>query len=338
MKVLVVKISALGDVVMALPLLDALRRRDPAARVTWVCGAQVEPLLKALAAPPETVAVDEAALLKGGPWARLKALAGLWRRLFLRRFDLVLVGHSDWRFGLPALFCRAGARRSFGPGRRGPLPGRFHGDEYARLALGGDGPREGGARIPVLKVPVPAWMQAELGRGRGGLVALAPGGAKNLLRDDALRRWPLEHYARLAGMFRKKGFRVLLAGSPGDAWTRAAFGGAGVLDFIGRTSLTDLVALLSRCRLLVTHDSGPMHLAALAGVPCLALFGPTQPAEKVAPGGRTEALWGGADLACRPCYDGRNYAACGDNACLRGLSVETVFGKALRMARPGRDS
>jgi heptosyltransferase-2 len=167
-------------------------------------------------------------------------------------------------------------------------------------------------------------------------VALAPGGARNLLREDALRRWPLDRYARLAELLQAEGFQVVLTGAAGDGWVREAFQGSGCLDLIGQTSLGDLVALYARCRLVVTHDSGPLHLAALSGARVLALFGPTNPAEKMPPEGSARALWGGEKLACRPCYDGKNYAPCRRNVCLEGVGVEVVFKNAMEMIREKR--
>jgi heptosyltransferase-2 len=121
-----------------------------------------------------------------------------------------------------------------------------------------------------------------------------------------------------------------LTGSSSDEWVSKAFQNSGAIDLIGKTSVMDLVALYGQCRLLISHDSGPLHLAALTGTPVLALFGPTNPFEKVS-GAENQVLWGGETLACRPCYDGRNYADCQDNQCLKSIDIEKVFLAALKM-------
>jgi heptosyltransferase-2 len=156
-------------------------------------------------------------------------------------------------------------------------------------------------------------------------VALAPGGAKNILRDDALRRWPIGHYVRLAELLLKEGKEVLLTGGPSDDWVRESFKDLKARDLVGRTDLTDLVALYGQCQVVVTHDSGPMHLAALAGTPVVGLFGPTRPDEKVPPDGPIHVLWGGEHLTCRPCYDGKNYADCLNNECMKSIGPERVL-------------
>jgi heptosyltransferase-2 len=159
----------------------------------------------------------------------------------------------------------------------------------------------------------------------GRVVALAPGGARNVLADDALRRWPIRRYGQLAERLRGDGHTVVLTGGPGDEWVREEMPGAGAcVDLIGRTSVPELIGVLSAADVVVTHDSGPLHLALMAGVPLVALFGPTNPAEKVPRGGDTTVLWGGDGLACRPCYDGRTYAVCSSRACLRQIDVVGV--------------
>jgi heptosyltransferase-2 len=149
------------------------------------------------------------------------------------------------------------------------------------------------------------------------LVALAPGGARNPARDNPLRRWPLERYAVLAELLAAKGRRVLLTGGTDDAWVRSAFAGVPVIDLIGSTTLPGLFALYSRCAAVVTHDSGPMHLARLAAAPVVGLFGPTLPAMFLRESADAIVLWPGAALACAPCYDGIEFAACADNRCMQ---------------------
>jgi len=265
--------------------------------------------------------VDDAALLTGSASARARAMAGAWAALGLRSFDRVLIGHADPRYRLLALAAR-GPRTSFEPGAW-PRPGRWHGDEYVRLFTLRDSPPAPRERLPRLTAPLPAGLRRALGAGRKAL--LFPGGARNLLRDDYLRRWPLEHYAALARLLKRRGWSVALGGAAGDAWVRPAFAGLGVADLLGRCDLAQTLGLCAAADHVVTHDSGPLHLAQASGARVTALFGPTQPHEKLDPDADVRVLWGGADLACRPCYDGRGYAACADPACLRSVTPAQVL-------------
>jgi heptosyltransferase II len=329
-EVLIVKVGAIGDVVMAIPAAVTARETGDDVRVTWLCGTTVEPLLRFTGVADELVVVDERALWAGSRLARIRAVLSVWRRLAGRRFDLVAIGHPDPRYRLLTLFVRARTTRSWT--RRGrrpwPLPGRYHGDENVRLVTGGDAATLPRRPYPTLRFPFHGRLADELGNASNGRVVLVPGSARNPLRDDGLRRWPLEHYVELARRLVAEGRQVVLAGSPDDAWTREAFSDVDVADAIGRTSLVELCGLMQHSDLVITHDGGPLHLALLSGARLIALFGPTSPHEKVPEREGVVVLWGGADLACRPCYDGNDYAGCPLNVCLREVSVERVHEEA----------
>jgi heptosyltransferase-2 len=208
-----------------------------------------------------------------------------------------------------------------------PVPGRYLGDEYARL-VGGQasvGPLVDHAPLAELRGAAKPLHNSVYRR----RVALVPGGTKNVLRESALKRWPVDGYVDVARALSDDGCEVVLAGDAHDAWVRASFGGVTVTDRIGAISLPETVALFGGCDLVISHDTGPMHLARLARTPVLALFGPTPPSHFLPENESDTVLWGGEDLACRPCYDGREFADCSDNQCMKSISAEVV----LRTAR-----
>lgn len=330
MRYLIVKLSAVGDVAMASTLPGAIRQRDADAHIAWLCGAGVAELVRMFAGVDEVMVVDDAALLRGGAVRRVAALASAWRQLAGRHFDQILVGHADWRYRALALSARASRRRalSLAPSARAlPVAGRYHGDEYARLLEDDSrGPIAGHWPLadvrPALRRPV---APAEVG------VVLVPGGARNMLRESALKRWPVEGYAELARRLGRADVRVTLIGDAADAWVRPAFADLDVRDEIGAHGLAGTLGLLGAADLVVSHDTGPLHLARLVRAPLLALFGPTNPSHFVADDATTSILWGGGALACRPCYDGREFAACRDNLCMQDIRVEAVAERALEM-------
>ena len=322
-RVLLVKLGAIGDAVMLLPAAKALHHRGD--EVTWMCGQAIAPLL-ALYPWLRTMAVEERALLAGGAAERARAAGALWRRLAGERFDLIATLYYDKRYRLLTRTARAGRRLALAAGDRSRtlLPERRHTDEYARLLLGlADTVRPEG----LAPVPPPAMPASPLGRTEGRTrVVLVPGGARNLLRDDALRRWPVESFSAVARALLARGCEVVLSGGRDDGWVLPAFAGLAVIDAIGRYSIPETLGLMDGSDAVVTSDTGPLHLAGLTSAAVVAIFGPTNPHGRIARRAGVVALWGGEQFACRPCYDGRNYALCPNNACVREITPAMVVG------------
>jgi len=311
---------------MALPMLNEIQRREPSTIVSWICGKTVAPLLKEVIHDVHLIEVDENQLLNGNLFRRLGSIATIWFRLFRQTYDLILIGHKDYRYRLLTLFCRARTKRSFDKdfSKRIPIPGRWHVNEYIRLYTGIDGPDAPVGVLPKPDLKLKDEFKAFFDFDRK-LIALTPGGARNSLRYDPLRQWPVTSYVALADRLLRFGYQVIVTGSVSDQWVSDNFKGLEVINLIGKTDLIDLLALFQHCDIIVTHDSGPLHLAALSGTTTVALFGPTDPNEK-AKYDNIQIIWGGEELPCRPCYDGKNYAQCSNNLCLASILEEEVLG------------
>lgn len=325
--VLIVKLAAIGDVVMALPMVTALRAQDAAAHITWLCGRTAAPLVEHIEGIDECVVVDDVAVLSGNRAQKAQAVMAGWSTLRGRRFDLVITAHTDPRYRVLGARVRAAERRWLGErtDRTRLVPGRYYGDEYVRLVTGLDDQSAVRFTPPRLRATLDAAVAARMAAFAGRrLIALAPGGAHNPARDNPLRRWPLQNYAALARQLVAAGDVVLLTGTADDAWIRAAFTGIDVTDLVGATTLPGLAALYARCAAVVTHDSGPLHIARLVDSRVVALFGPTMPSTILRDSPRAIALWPGVVLPCAPCYDGQNYAACSSNRCLQILTPDVV--------------
>lgn len=321
-RVVIVKIAALGDVVMASTLVGALRDRWPHAHITWVTGQGLAPLVSRFQGVDTVVAVDDQALLRGRALARASALFKAWRTIGRGPWTLGMVAHTDRRYGALLWSSRVAEVRYFRNGAlpRGPRRGVWMGAEYARLTADDARPPSTVPRLPMLHD------LATVDTGKSE-VLLAPGGARNVLRDDHLRRWPLDRWIHLARALRDLGLRVAVIGgsadaAEGDPLTREV---PGVVNLIGRTTLEQLLQRIRAARLLITHDSGPLHLAMLAQTPTVALFGPTSPIERIPPGTSTVVATAAAALPCAPCYDGHGYAPCALNRCLTEVSVQHVL-------------
>ncbi len=326
-RVLLVKLGAIGDVVMLLPAAYGLHAQGH--EVEWLCGAQVAPLL-ALYPWITPLVVDDSVLLRGGARARVRSTLEASRRLIGRRYDLVATIYYDPRYRLLTQTARAKRRLSLSMEDRGYriLPGRHYTDEYARVLLGLDDDVRPEARGPVAPPVLPA---SPLPRGAVPRVVLVPGGARNLVREEALRRWPIENFVAVAEALLKHGHEVVLSGGEGDRWASAAFAGLPVIDCIGRHSLAETVGLFDASDVVVTPDTGPLHLAGITRAAIVAIFGPTAPSSFLPQRPGVVALWGGEGFACRPCYDGRNYAPCHNNACVRQVTPAMVLAEVEEM-------
>ena len=310
-RILIVKPSALGDIVHGLPVLRLLRRRWPGARIAWLVNAGFAGLL---AGHPD---LDEVIVFER---RRLGSIPALARRLAGGGFDLALDLQGLFRSGWLAWQTGAAVRVGFAAAREGA--GAFYTDSVpdrgenrhavernldAAEALGcGRGPVEFDLGMSdVDQASADALVPA------GPFAALLPG------TNWATKRWPAEHFAALVGPLRDRfGLASVVAGAA-DA---AALPGA--VDLIGRTSLKQLVAVLGRASLVVANDSGPMHLAAALGRPLVVPFGPTHPA-RTGPYGRPECVLR-LDLPCAPCYA----RSCVHQSCLRWLSPSAVLDHA----------
>ena len=331
-KILIIKIGAIGDVIMSLPLLSFLHANESSQHLTWICGKAAAPLVEATRRVDRLIVVDEAKLLAGSFIDRARSLVSIWKQIGGERFDQMFLLHADFRYraiGLP-IFCKD--KRHWGKaGKRNyPIPGRYHAHEAIRLAASELGPQDFEAPFPPLVLPASPYLKDFADK---PLIVLSPGGAKNVLADDALRRWPIAHFAELIRKLSNYNCHIAVIGSESDNWILPHLQDLPVHRLLGRMKLLECLSFLKEASLFITHDSGPLHMAKLAQCPTIALFGPTNPCEKIGAGENIEVLWGGSHLNCRPCYAGKSYAACSDNRCLGDLKPDQVLDAAVRILK-----
>lgn len=296
-RVLAVRFGRLGDLLLFTPVIRALDRALPEGSVEVLTTRTGR---TALATNRRPAAVH---VLR---WRRVPYPVNpekllLARRLRRRGYDAVLLFETARRHH--ALAGRLGAGRCYGfapeeTGGTGPDrvrrdPGLHALDQMGQvLALAGLSVGERRAEYPV---PAAAERRARALLGRAGAagdvpVALHPGSHRGSRRGrPGPKEWPPERFAETAAGLVERGFGpVLLTGTAGDRGLTAAVSerteGLPVADLTGRTDLPTLAAVLRRCALLVSVDSGPAHLAAAVGTPLVALYGPTPPGDMGPPG------------------------------------------------------
>ena len=322
-RLLLVKLGAIGDVVMAIPAAHAMHQAG--YEIHWIGGVAAAPIL-ALYPWIHTIPVDEKRLLHSGKLQSFRTLLSLWRKLPSGPFDTCATLYYDTRYKLLTLPVRATRKVILSRLDRATilLPGRHHTDEYARIL---SGRADGETPTQLSPIPATSLPPSPLPLSAKPRIVLVPAGARNLLRDDALRRWPLENYVALAAALLKAGHEVILAGGPDDTWASTSFTHLSVTDIIGKYSLLETLALLNSAAVTVTHDTGPLHLAGITSTAIVAIFGPTDPRGRLPQRANTVALWGGEGFACRPCYDGRDYAPCLNNGCMQQITPAMVLGE-----------
>ena len=323
-RVLLIKLAALGDAVMASTVVAAAQDEWPGAELTWVAGAPVAEMVRTLRGIQRVVQVDDRALLRGSWWARARALIAAWWRIG-RGYDVALVAHTDKRYAVLAVLSGAREVRRHATSDGETIVGRWHGASYAELVSKAQGARARFAELDVSRFPA----LTRIGDGRP-VVVVAPGGARNALRDDPLRRWPIESWSALTTGLQTAGVHVVIVGGRGDEAEAAACESAGGENRCGQTSVGELLALIKQADCVVSHDSSVLHLAMLTGTHCVALFGPTRPADRVPIGAAVTVLSAAEGLACAPCYDGKSYAPCLLNRCLRDVDVKCVMEAVLK--------
>jgi heptosyltransferase-2 len=331
MKVLVRTPNWLGDIVMALPVLAALRAHFADDVVALAGPVAFKPLL-------ELAGVDQIVPLRRDLRGRRGRLAEV-AQLRDGGFDLVVLlpnsFGSVWvarAAGIPERWGLTGHWRRRLLTRPIPRPtSRTHQvDEYISLlrGLGID------VATSEPNLHAPAWMVTSARRLLAAtgvavdqpLVGMAPGAAYG-----HAKRWRPDRYARVAErVARQSGAVVVLVGSGHDRDAgyaiESSLGSPGggtadgsVVNLIGRTDLAQLIGLLASCRTFVSSDSGPMHLAASLGVPVTAIFGPTDD-RLTAPVGHHEVLT--HNVWCRPCF----FRDCPiDHRCMTRISEDRVF-------------
>ena len=341
-RILIIRTSALGDVLHVLPALAALREQFPKAQVSWF----VEPLggaiLEGHPGIDDLIVFDRKRWTRSlrYPWqwgASARELGALVRRFRSSRFDLVIDFQNNFRSGLSTLLsggrwrlcfhasdCREFGGWVFANLRAPPCPllqPRILKNLHLVRSIGVEGP------CPTPRLPIPdhdrEWAQAEIDAmpGKGPVVTVHPAVSKYGL----LKQWPAEHFNTLIReLTERRDVRVLVSWGPGELELaeEVAQGTSAVI-----APLTDrllrLAALIGDSHLVVAGDTGCLHLAAALHVPVLGIYGPKSP-NTYGPYPNTGRVIQ-SDVPCSPC----NLRRCEHRICLDTLLPERVADEAL---------
>lgn len=350
-KILIVKLSAIGDVVHTLPALNALRRHFPKAHIAWLVEQAASELLIGHPAL-DRVLVSRRKTWLAGLKTRNRAAYVKQAKAFLRelrdtRYDMILDFQAALKGALLIALARGDQKIGFGPGMQ-------H-QEHSHLVLN--------RKIPMVSMEMHALdrglqMLKTLGVLRDRIEYRLPITAR--ARDKAARLiesvspaagqkpiainpvaqwdtklWSVERFARLADrLIASYQVPVFFTGGPGDKPVVDEIIGAmhhDAVNLAGRTSLIELAALYREMACLVSTDTGPMHIAAAVDTPVVALFGPTAQ-WRTGPFGRDHRIVF-SEQPCRPCFK----RTCDTMDCMRAIRVDQVAEQVRLILEEGND-
>lgn len=341
--ILILKPCCRGDVLMTTPLIAALRRTYPNARLDFAVGSHSRAMVET---NPKLDGLVDCGQVGSGRYSLRDYLTlvnriqqGHYKACFVPdRSPLITLlpalAGIPWRVGLDS------HGRGFSLSVRIPINEIKHEVElYLDLARAIGIPiqnphlefyptDEDRARV--------ASLLAGTGDTSSGLqrtVIIHPGGGVNPGMVLSAKRWPPERFGAVAQRLSDAGHKIILVGGPEDIPIAAAVRAAmnrEPIDLTGRLSFGELGALAEGVHLFIGNDTGALHLAVAMGVPVVALYGPSDPRMYGPYGSRSMVLW--HPPACSPCLvSGRWNQACHDYQCIRAITVEEVYEAALSL-------
>ncbi|MFH2204675.1 MAG: glycosyltransferase family 9 protein [Elusimicrobiota bacterium] len=342
-RVLLLQTSFLGDTLLTLPLAKKIKEVLPGCHLTVLTRPQTADIFR------RGREID--AVIEDDKRGRDSGLGGLWRlsrRLNAGKFDLALVAHRSLRSALAVWLAGISHRIGFSTSAGSFL---FHDTVYfpwgmpelernlaLLLPLKPDLKTDSSDSLflsrqqesnPSAAAAIKQRLRASGVRDGDRVVGVHPGSVW------PTKRWLPARFAALCGrLARDAGVRIILIGGGGDRELCrgiAERSGADIIDWSGRTTLAELLALAPHLKLFITNDSGPMHIAAAHGVPTIALFGPTTRELGFFPYGEGHRVLE-AELGCRPCgLHGRRACPEGHFLCMRLITAGEVFRSAADM-------
>ncbi len=325
MKILVIRLSSLGDVVLTALLVRRLRERFPEAQIDFVTNSSYRMLLDAIPG------LDGRFDINGAEFDRYDVIIDLQNNLRSRRFVRKFNAEKVIRYHRPRI--NRFLRIHF-PSLRKKLATPQHiARQYVQAATSLGVSDDGGRAV---LVPPDEWLAAskkllaENGLSGENLLLVAVGGRHKT------KIWPVENWIELSAQAYANHFtEIAIIGSIGDVLAaeqivkNATFR---IVTLAGKTDTAELVGLIASAKLLVCGDSGPMHIAAGVGTPVVAIFGPTVQEFGFAPFTDKARVAEVSGLECRPCHPhGPEKCPLGHFRCMLDIAPELVLKKAIEL-------
>ena len=341
---MVLRYRFIGDTILTVPFLRNLRQAEPDAFIAWMVAPGSSEVVRGIPYVDELIFWDPVTIHADsrGTHKTFGKKIKFIRELRARNFDKVYVLKRS--FGSALIGFLSGARKRIGFATEGriflltrPVPYRSEQHEVLSFldVLKADG-------IPVEDDYLESWVTPQETDDAEKLLAAAGADKSRLLAIHPFgsiyeKTWPIERFAETASELQERfGLQAVILGAKGDIPGFEPFRQLfpkGSCDLVGKCSIRTTQAVLRRSTFFLGNDSGVMHLAAAAGLPLLALYGPTSPARFGPWGEKTAVIYSGFD--CSPCrqkyFTECEAAAGGKPACIDSIKVETVVAECARI-------
>lgn len=339
LNILIVKTSAIGDVIHTLPALHCLRRHYPAARITWLVEEAAADAVVGHSALDRVLVSGRKGWI--GEWRAGERLAA-WRKA--RRFvhelrdtyyDLLIDFQGLFKSGIWVAMARARRKVGFGRGmEHAEMSYLFLNEQVPAVSMDMHAVdrelqllRAIGIECPQVRFELP-FTAADHEAAANLLETHGIAPDQRFIAINPMTTWPTKHwqsdkFATLADRLVESGKAVVFTGGPGDQEGVAAICAMmerKAANLAGQTTLKHLAAIYARARVVVSTDTGPMHVAAAIGTPVVAIFGPTAP-WRTGPYGEGHRIIR-LGLPCSPCL--KKHCQYGTTACMADISVDEV--------------
>jgi heptosyltransferase II len=355
-KILIINPFGIGDVLFTTPVIKALKRQYPDSFIGYWSNLRVKPILE------NNCQIDKVFALSRGDLKKIyqkSFFRGLWSALVLfwqikkERFELCFDFSLDQRYSLLAKLIGIKKRVGFDYKGRGKLLTErvdldsYHDKHVVEYYLDLLNFLNIQLADKNLSLTVPVKDKSEVRNifALAGIeetdrvIGIFPGAGGSWGKDAALKHWPALKFAQVADklMDSLSGLKVVILGDVSEREISGAIVQAMAhkpIDFVGKTSLEILPAIIKNCNLLITNDGGPMHLAVALGIKSVSVFGPVSEVVYGPYPASPEHVVLKYDLECRPCYRNFRLSVCDkDKECLRQVTVDAVFEAAARLLR-----
>ncbi|OGS21273.1 MAG: lipopolysaccharide heptosyltransferase II [Elusimicrobia bacterium RIFOXYA2_FULL_39_19] len=337
--ILIFKLSSIGDILMATPSFSAIRKTNPDSKIVILTGLWSKEIIINNPNIDEIIAIDENIFWN----KRIFQIIKLYFKLKSYNFQKVYQMHWSPFFNLFFKLLAIPERTGFNRNNKGFFLTKTVDytegkknittiQSYIKLADNEYLKYPDNPQI-FLTQEETSWAKNFLAKHNikpSCILGVAPGGGKNPKTFMPSKRWPIEYFTKLSQMIANKNdcFLIVFGGDSDkdlSANITKHIANTNLINLTGQLSLKQTAALMAHCKLVISNDSGLLHLAIASGTKTVSIFGPTSPYDKFPKNDNNTFFFKAAE--CSPCYVNGNFPNCIDHSCMKQILPEAVFSK-----------